>query len=268
MTGFFVKYKKQLILLKMAKLTELAQQKYQNLILGSSTVANLSELILHTLYPNQFELYFVALELQNSKNPPVVTDRFIFPILPTSITNPDSNIASVQKTAGGIVTNYVSGFVPNQIIISGHFGRDFKTQIMNRENFTEFTMSEKIKEQWAIIKPFLSNTILNGYGCFNALKRIFEKSRNLDESGKPYKVIFHNFVYSSSYYVQLMNLDSNMTYEKNRIHTYTLTMTKTGTLDLTKSDQYGLRMSGGIQNSLIASMKDIQNTTINLNIYK
>ena len=211
----------------MASLTDQAKAKYLQ-YLSSGYPAALQQSLLNTLFPNNFELYFVALELVNSLR--VTTDRFVFPINPTSISAPEQNIANVQKTAGGIVSNYVTSTSPNQIVISGHFGRDFKVSVMNRANYNEFKKIENIVDAWQNTKIFVSETILTGFGCYNALKRIFEKSRQLDESGKPYRTIFYNLVYSSANYVQLKTLDSSMTFDKNRIHTYQLTMQKLGAI--------------------------------------
>jgi len=207
-------------------ISQKAQQFYYNLLTQPDGYLEWRELLLNTLFPNQFELYFIGFELVNSQN--VVENRFVFPILPNSISAPDNIIQNVQKTAGGVVSQYVTGFTPNQIQIAGHFGRDFKiisNLISNKETLNSFK-GNTVKEDWQKLKSFFSDTILTGFGCFNALKNIFAKSSQLDSNGKPYKTIFYNLIYSSAYYVQLMNFDTNMTFEKNRIHNYTLTMKK------------------------------------------
>lgn len=204
----------------------LTQAVNQAKIYRSGTFAEFSDLLLHTLFPNQFEYYMIGLALENSKG--IETDRFIFPIKPSSLTNPDSIAANVIRTQGGVVSTYVNGFSPNIVQISGHFGRDFKLMVMDRKDYGEYMAKKTKGETWESARKFVSNTVVTGYGAFNKMRYIFGKSKELDPLGKPYKTVFYNMPYSQKFYVQLLNLDSNISTDKNLIHQYTLTMKKIG----------------------------------------
>lgn len=191
--------------------------------------AQFADLVLNTLFPNQFEFYLIGLALENSNG--LETDRFVFPILPSSLENNDNIPATITRTAGGVSSSFASGYSPNIVNLSGHFGRDFKLSVMNKKDYTQFYGNKNPKEAWETNKPFLSNTIMTGFGAYNELRYLFNKSKELDSNGEAYKTVFYNMVYSQVNYVQLLSLNSSMTTDKNLIHTYNLSLKKIGIVD-------------------------------------
>jgi len=186
---------------------------------------NVGEAFAHALFPNQFEYYFFAFELEDDKQ---VTDRFIFPISPKSISISESKIANVQKTSGGVVNLFNTSYNPLTITIQGNFGRDFKLFYANKKNADTNLISNESESTWVdifnFIKPFVNEFLYTGFGAFNELKRIIRKSTQLTPTGKPYKLIFYNLAFSEIYLVQILNFNPTMTNENNYIHEFSLSM--------------------------------------------
>lgn len=212
-------------------LTNTAKTAYYNLLSQpNGFVSEARQVVMHNLFPNQFEYYFMAIELENSKGK--TTDRMVFPILPKTIDERRTITSNVQKTAGGVISQFSTTFTPIDISISGTFGKEFKLlnnlplngEIDVLDNLAKGTW----KEKWNSTKTFFNPLIFTGFGAFNELKRIFEKSRLLDSNGKPYKTIFYNLAFSSQYYVQLQQFNGNENVDQNFFHNFTLSMKAVG----------------------------------------
>lgn len=179
---------------------------------------------LGALFPTEFEVYIMTLELIDSGGE--IADYFSFPVLPDDITVTSAELTNVKKSAGGVTSLSTSSFIPQDLTINGNFGRAFKV-LIGREmiNFKAFGASleaNKNQNQNNILNPF-DIKIKTGFGCIKILQAIVTKSNQL-HNGKPYKLFFHNPTLGESYLVEKMNLVLRMDKNtSNMIWGYSLT---------------------------------------------
>jgi len=187
-------------------------------------IGSLGRPILGALFPGEFEVYIMTLELINSQGE--IADFFSFPVLPDDVTKTEPELTNVKKSAGGVTSLTTNSFTPQDITINGNFGRNFKV-LIGREmiNFRAFGASLRAlgSLEAGDANPF-DTKIKTGFGCTKVLQSLVQKSNKLDEHGKPYRLFFHNPTLGESYLVEKMNLtlrmDKNTT---NRMWGYSLT---------------------------------------------
>lgn len=225
-------------------------------------VATIGRAGLNSLFPNDFEAYICSLELVNSKDQ--VVDFFVFPIMPSSITQTEPSIVNIKKTAGGITTLDTTTFVPIPIVISGNFGRRFKFLTGNNQvsasaiRFStqsgSYTKESILNGLTQIKNAVFSTTVKTGYGCIKILEAIVDKSRSLDEFNLPHRLYFYNPALGNNYLIKVNSLSLNQTKNENMIWGYTLNMTAIapisgirdgeGRNSLTKTTQFSLLNKG------------------------
>ena len=155
---------------------ETARERYLEIagsegIVKTGLVTESGKLAAHSLFPDDFEYYLMALELVDGSGIP--TDRFVFPVMPNSINMSEEKITTIKKTASGITTFTNNGFTPKQISISGTFGRRFRLLIGNKATFDEGDLLSSVENIAGSV--FVPN-IKTGYGALKLLERIYEKS--------------------------------------------------------------------------------------------
>jgi len=179
---------------------------------------------LNTLYPKEFELYFVSLELTDAEDNP--EDFFTFPITPNSISKSEPFIKDIQRGFGAIVVNKTGLFAPQDITIRGNFGRDFKIIIRSRVP-AESRSDNKTISMGGILRTFkpgegeLSANIKSGYGCLKVLQDICRSSDQL-ANGLPKRLYFHNFPLGESYLVEVLDFSTDMNMSNNMMWNYNL----------------------------------------------
>lgn len=181
-----------------------------------STLQNqVGKAVMHSMYPDDFEYYLIAIELVDSNEK--VTDTLIFPVMPDSISIPNTTNSKVAKTAGGIVVNSDVRFVPAEITIQGTFGRKFRFLLKNANelNLSAIKIRTEKNQQF-------STTVKTGYGVCKVLESIYTKSLNLDKNGKPYRMFFYNLAFNSNFVVEPMSLAFNQSMQNNMMWNYTL----------------------------------------------
>ena len=178
------------------------------------TDASLSKL--HALFPNDFEYYMIAFEIENAIGE--VTDRFIMPIMPDSIAYDQRKIVNIQKTAQGVSVLTNNSFVPKQISLEGSFGKWFKVMIGARE-------SGGMTSEGLVIpsKPFFPN-VKTGYGAMKQFERLIDKSVGRGRDGKPNTLIFYNLSFNTQYVVKVMNFNPRMGVDMNMVWKYGLNL--------------------------------------------
>jgi hypothetical protein len=195
-----------------------ASQRF-NEVLGS-----LGRPVLGALFPGEFEVYMMTLELIDSEGE--IADYLSFPVLPDDVTKTEPELTNIKKSAGGVTSLTTSSFTPQDITINGNFGRAFKV-LIGREmiNFKAFGASLRAIETLNpnnVQNPF-DIKIKTGFGCTKILQAIVSKSNKLDLHNKPYKLFFHNPTLGESYLVEKMNLTLRMDKNtSNRIWGYSL----------------------------------------------
>jgi len=193
---------------------------------------------LNIAFPNEFELYVCAFELVNTKRETI--SYFIFPIMPTSISERIPQINTIKRTNNGITTLTSPGYVPTSISLQGNFGRKFKF-ILNGQSGTEFAASFTTKNSFfrgnknidvlsiatGVADAFDKN-VKSGYGLTKILESIIESSKLVDEDGNGYTLIFHNLAFDRVQIVKVEDFTINMDQSSNMMWNYNLQMTTLG----------------------------------------
>ena len=191
----------------------------------------------HALFPNDFEYYLITLELVNSKDETV--DYLAFPVNPDSMTYTNPQLTNVKKTLGGIVELDTSSFVPKRINFNGTFGRKFKVLLQpltldvtrgpgKRKHVPSFDSgygyygpggggqipgTGKIQIQTNFFNP----KIKTGYGTTKLLEALLEKSKGLDEEGKPFRLYLYNPALGHNWMVTVKNFVFSQDYSTSNM---------------------------------------------------
>ena len=216
-------------------------------ILDSST-----RLTLNTLFPREFDFYMVTLELVDYND--VTLEYFTFPINPQSMTKTQPYLKQIDRSYGAIIVNKTGMFVPQDLVIRGTFGRQFK--FISREAQGGFSVLNFSKET----NEFNTN-YKSGYGCFKILQDICDKADKLD-NGHARKLFFHNLALGENYLVEVISLTPSQDVGTNMIWTYDLRLrilTEINSLD--KWKEWGRKEVGVIVtktvNAAVAKGKQI-----------
>lgn len=193
---------------------------------------------LNALFSNDIENYIISLEVVSSSGATV--DYFAWPILPSEIRETHTEITNVRKTIGGVYVLKNTTFTPRQISLSGTFGRRFKILVNNKQlSLAGFKLSInsgsfKISPPNLLAQktPEFSSFAKNGYGCIKIIEAMKEKSKQLDENGKPYSLYFYNPILGNNYQVEVSSF-SHMQDENqhNMLPAYSLQLTAVAPLD-------------------------------------
>lgn len=174
-------------------------------ITSSFLEAGLSQMAIS--YPRDFEIYMCAIELADFEGNTI--DYFSFPVMPSNISKSESEATTIQHSFSGTTVINKDGFTPNDISISGNFGRTFKVAFEDRSsaNFKAFSIASgaysfsdlhdevrnKVKEL-----PFGVKT---GFGCIKILQSIVDKAKGYDDKGRNFRLYFYNAPLGESYLV-------------------------------------------------------------------
>ncbi len=223
-------------------------------------VSQLGQAALSQLYPNDFETYFCALELVDSRQR--VVDFFVFPVMPSTMQETNTNLTTVKQTAGGVTVLGTTQYVPIDFRLQGNFGRKFKflvgQQIVDASAISfstqagVFTARQGIEQGLNQTRNAVFNSeIKTGYGCYNILRAICNKSTGLDEDGNPYHLYFYNPTMNSAHMIEVISFVSAQDdKQSNMLHSYQIDiklvaplegLKRDGSADsLTKTMQYGI----------------------------
>ena len=187
--------------------------------------------VAHTLFPNDFEAYFISFELVDSDGE---VEAFItFPIQPDSINETSTRVTNVKKTAGGVVAVGTETFVPIDLTIKGSFGQGFKFTIGN--TFVQdglLAFAKKSVKGDATGRPSFSSLIKTGYGMIKAIEDMLDAADVLDGKGKPKKLYFYNTILGNNYIVKPKNFIHNQDISANMIPQYTIQLTAVAPSDI------------------------------------
>jgi len=166
---------------------------------------------LNALYPRDFGYSFIALELVDSQGNTV--DYFAWPILPDEVVDVDMTLTNVRKTMFGINVQKNQTFNPRTITMRGDFGRKFKVLLGGNEiTFAGFGLSIA-NNKFSVVSPNdlateppqFSTVAKNGYGCVKMLESIKDKSKQLDNNGRPFSLFLYNPVLGNNYQVEFVS---------------------------------------------------------------
>lgn len=240
-------------------------------------VQRLGKSFLHTLYPNDFEVYMMALELTDSAGKTI--DYLAFPVMPDSLQKTELKRTNIKQTSSGVTVLTSTSFTPEEITIKGNFGRAFKINLGKAADATGVAfsttagkyslhdISDKGKMRLSFRRPSFSAGIKTGYGATKILQAIVSKSSGVDSNGLPFRLYFYNMALGESYLVAVppSGLQLNMSADKNMIWEYTLNLTTIAPLSLSFASKAKTSLSGilavsTVQNALNKLGSNISNT--------
>lgn len=211
----------------------------------NNLVGTLGKGVLAALFPKDFEVYMMALELVDYRDRTI--DYFAFPIMPESITKVEPKRTNIKKSSSGTTVLTSNSFVPEDLIIKGNFGRTFKILLSPKAPAVQGVAFSTVKGKYDLLgtkvrslglatKDFTIG-IKTGYGAHSILRAIINKSNGVDGAGRPFKLYFYNMAIGESYLVAVppSGFTSSQTREKNMIWDYTLNLTVLAPLDAVRS---------------------------------
>ena len=190
--------------------------------------------VLSSIYPKDFEVYLMALELTDSKDRTI--DYFAFPIMPESITKNEPKRVNVKMTSAGTTVLSSNSFVPEEITIKGNFGRNFQFYLSPVSPAVQgyaFSVNKGVYDLLGTKSNSLNFStksfsvgVKTGYGAHSILRAIVNKSNGVDGDGKPFKLYFYNLALGESYLVTIPStgFTSSQNLDKNMIWDYNLTL--------------------------------------------
>lgn len=219
-------------------------------ILGSS-VSLVSELVrdwgrdvLHSIYPKEFELYMISLELVNPNND--IEEYFTFPINPNSMSKIEPYTKTIERGFNRVIVNRNSSFTPQDLSIKGNFGRDFRILVRQKESVTFNSILSKSK---FFKEGEFNHSLKSGYGSFKILQRICQRSNELVE-GKPMKLYFHNFMLGESYLAEVLDFTAEQSLASNMLWNYSLRLKIIAPINQSKRKVSFKPRSGTVQNTI------------------
>lgn len=218
-----------------------ANRHYQDLVTNTGKVA------LNALYPYDFEVYMMALELTDSDGGTI--DYLSFPIMPESISKNEPKRTNIKNTASGVTVLSSSTFSPEEISIKGNFGRNFKLLLSPTEpsvngvaystsaGIYDLTQAGEVGRTMSIKMPQFTVGIKTGYGAIRILKAIISKSNGVDSKGNPFMLYFYNMALGESYLVTIppSGFTCSQNKEKNMVWEYSFTLTTLAPLSSLKN---------------------------------
>lgn len=182
----------------------------------------------HALFPNDFELYMMFLELVDSKGQTL--DFLTFPVNPTRISYDNTKIVNIKKSLGGISAIDTETFTPKTISLSGSFGRKFKlllgkppTSAENSYRSTEGGIYGKVQSKALQVKEKSFDVKLKtGYGTLKILESMIDKSSGLDLNGEPFRLFLYNPTLNQSFLVKCTKLNFTQDYQNNMLWNYNI----------------------------------------------
>lgn len=236
-----------------------------NSILGSleSTVGGLAksavQTTLNAMWPRDFELYMVSLELVDFRDN--LLDYMTFPVNPESIRKTEPQLKNITRAYNAIVVNSSGMFVPQDINIKGNFGKSFKVLLRTSGfsddfkalvNKTAKESSNKVENsnRGDEISPFFKS----GYGCLKVLQDICMRS-SLKDGNMARKLYFHNFMLGESYLVEVISMEEDMSMSSNMIWGYDLNLRIISPINIKKGKRLALAATGLLQNTITDVVK-------------
>lgn len=210
---------------------------------GVSTLSSATNSILNSLYPKEFELYMLSLELTTFDDSPI--DYLTFPVNPDSLTKVEPKIKDISRSYGAVIVTKTDTFVPQDLVIRGNFGKSFK--FLSRENSAVAGIVNIFKGMVPGFNGELSKYWKSGYGCLKVLQSIVQDSDKMD-NGKPRRLYLHNFMLGESYLVEVLNFQIDNNVQRNMIWEYELRLKILTPINVSTGERIKSGLSNQVQN--------------------
>lgn len=196
---------------------ENARQRVREIALDTAVAGG--KITLHNLYPEEFEYYMMAFEIEGDRG---IEDRFLFPVMPSRIQIQDQKVTNIRRTNAGTTVLSDNSFTHKAISISGTFGRKMRLLFGSFETRDAKDFSAGAKLQF-------DPNVKTGYGLVKRLERIYHKSTRLagqvgKNNNRPYRVYFYNLSYDQRYLVEILDFSASQSEDSNMIWNYSMTM--------------------------------------------
>lgn len=195
---------------------------------------------LNIKYPDEFELYVIALELLDENMNTL--KYFIFPVMPDSLEEDSQQLHSIKKTLNGVHVLTTTNFIPTDISLSGTFGR--RLRILLNGKYEDFVSSFKTPQgttSWTSLKggtkQFFDENVKTGYGCTKILESMINDTNVIDDNGGVKTLVFHNLALGNSYIVRPQSLRLSQSQQSNMIWNYSLKLKSLAPLSALYSSQ-------------------------------
>lgn len=208
----------------------------ESVLRRNDLLAKIGKYSLSTQFPEDFEVYVVALELVNSDGETL--KYFIFPVMPNTLDESINFNTNIKKTLGGVSVLKTTTFIPTDITLAGSFGRRLQV-LLGKEYVPIISGFKKVVDSKGQRVEF-DTKVKTGYGCCKILQSICNDSKELD-GGKPRTLIFYNLALGNSYVVEPMNLRFNMSMETNMIWNYSLPLKSVAPISFSYSSKEFLK---------------------------
>lgn len=182
----------------------------------NTLLSEVGSFALSSQFPEDFEVYVVALELVNSSGETL--RYFMFPVMPSTIDEGLNYNTNIKKTFGGISVLSSPTFVPSDITLSGSFGRRMQVLLGDTvlglvSSFRQTVINKRLEVEF-------DSKVKTGYGSCKILQSICEEARSI--SGGPKTLILYNLALGNSYIVRPGSLRFTQSQESNMIWNYSL----------------------------------------------
>lgn len=173
--------------------------------------------LLSAQYPDDFEHYVFSLDLVDSSSRLVYS--FVFPVNPQNVVINHPTLWTVKRSNQGVAAIGTPAFVPFEISLSGTFGRQLKLMespgaVLNAQGFV----------RQRVIRDF-DTSVKTGYGCVKVLEKLLAYSRQLDDTGNFYRLLFTNMSFNQQFLVvPTGNYTFSVSAESNMVYAYSLTL--------------------------------------------
>lgn len=185
---------------------------------------------LSALFPKEFEYYAITLELTDSIGRTV--EYLTFPVNPDTLDHVNKRMVNIKKTAGGVTALDIEGFIPQQMTLSGTFGRQLKlivnqAETISAQNSTSKGVFDPVNDQsLQINNAIISSKIKTGYGAIKLLESIVNKSSSLDEYNRPHRLYYYSPAQGHSWLVKANNFQQHQDIQStNMLWKYTFNLT-------------------------------------------
>lgn len=239
-------------------MSTLEQLLGENLNTLNIQVNSVSRNILNSLYPKEFEAYFISLELVDENDS--IEEYFTFPINPSSINKVEPRTKNIERTFGKIIVNKSDKFTPQDIVLRGNFGRDFKVLVRHKG---EVTFNSILSASKMFTEQEFNSLIKSGYGSFKILQSICEKA-DTSGNGKPKKLFFHNYLLGESYLTEVIDFTSDQSIQQNMIWGYVLRLKIISPVNDNLVNKLTKSVSGTAQNTLNQSLGNVRKLVSNV----
>lgn len=222
------------------------------------TVNGVHRNVLNSIYPREFEAYFVSLELTDSNDN--IEEYFTFPINPNFISKTEPRTKSIERTFDKVIVNKSDRFTPQDLVLKGNFGRDFKILIRYKE---EVTFNSILSKTTMFTEDEFSNTIKSGYGSLKVLQSILERAES-SVNTNPKKLYFHNYLLGESYLVEVIDFNLDQSIQTNMMWNYIIRLKIISPINISMTSSLLKSTSGLVQSTLNNSLSSVRKTLSSL----